>query len=59
MSLSLSSSLNGMQLAAISSRFRYVKCDGMAAKAVAAVEKGELKILPDIHVNTWYRYLRD
>lgn len=57
--MSLSSSLNGMQLAAISSRFRYVKCDGMAAKAVAAVEKGELKILPDIHVNTWYRYLRD
>ncbi|KAK8803838.1 hypothetical protein WA158_001532 [Blastocystis sp. Blastoise] len=35
----------------------YVKCDGMAEKAMKAVETGDLKILPEIHVATWNRWL--
>ncbi|CAJ0572580.1 unnamed protein product, partial [Mesorhabditis spiculigera] len=35
----------------------YVKCDGMAQKALHAVETGELKIVPDTHIATWKRWL--
>lgn len=37
----------------------YVNCDTMAANAVAAVRNGELKILPDFHEATWYRWLEN
>ncbi|VDM70836.1 unnamed protein product [Strongylus vulgaris] len=36
----------------------YVKCDEMAKRAVAAVESGELKLIPDYHVGTWNRWLQ-
>ncbi|RCN40666.1 valine--tRNA ligase [Ancylostoma caninum] len=36
----------------------YVKCDEMARRAVAAVESGELKLIPDYHVATWKRWLQ-
>ncbi|KAL6724591.1 hypothetical protein Aduo_019467 [Ancylostoma duodenale] len=36
----------------------YVKCDEMARRAVAAVESGELKLIPDYHVATWNRWLQ-
>lgn len=35
----------------------YVNCNSMAEKSLAAVEKGELKIVPDFHVATWNRWL--
>jgi len=35
----------------------YVNCDGMAKKATDAVRNGELKILPDDHEKTWFRWL--
>lgn len=31
----------------------WVKCDEMAAKAIEAVQTGELKIIPEMHVKTW------
>jgi valyl-tRNA synthetase len=37
----------------------YVNCDTMAANAVAAVRNGELKILPEFHEATWYRWLEN
>jgi valyl-tRNA synthetase len=40
-------------------RGRYVDCNTMAANAVAAVRNGELKILPDFHEATWYRWLEN
>ncbi|VDO96230.1 unnamed protein product [Heligmosomoides polygyrus] len=36
----------------------YVRCDEMARKAMAAVESGELKLIPDYHVATWNRWLQ-
>lgn len=36
----------------------YVKCDVMAQRAIEAVEKGDLKIIPDFHVATWNRWLQ-
>ncbi|RCN35896.1 valine--tRNA ligase [Ancylostoma caninum] len=36
----------------------YVKCEEMARRAVAAVESGELKLIPDYHVATWNRWLQ-
>ncbi|CAI4224013.1 unnamed protein product [Auanema sp. JU1783] len=36
----------------------YVKCDHMAAKAMKAVEDGELKIIPEFQVATWNRWLQ-
>ncbi|KAL6724590.1 hypothetical protein Aduo_019466 [Ancylostoma duodenale] len=36
----------------------YVKCDEMARRAIAAVETGELKLIPDYHVATWNRWLQ-
>eukprot|EP01084_Bolivina_argentea_P094136 169234_1 len=35
----------------------YVKCTDMAKRAVAAVENGELTIMPSFHVATWHRWL--
>ncbi|KAF2073308.1 hypothetical protein CYY_005385 [Polysphondylium violaceum] len=35
----------------------YVKCDGMAAKAVQAVRDGDLQIIPASHNATWFRWL--
>ena len=37
----------------------YVNCDSMAARAVAAVREGELKIVPNMHEATWYRWLEN
>ena len=37
----------------------YVDCKEMAARAVDAVKKGELVIMPKEHVNTWYRWLEN
>lgn len=37
----------------------WVKMDDMAAKAIDAVETGELKIIPDIHNKTWFSWLKD
>lgn len=37
----------------------YVDCTEMASRAVDAVKKGELEILPKEHVNTWYRWLEN
>jgi len=31
----------------------------MAARAVSAVRNGELKIVPDVHEATWYRWLEN
>ncbi|KHN87717.1 Valine--tRNA ligase [Toxocara canis] len=35
----------------------YVKCDVMAQRAIDAVAKGDLTIIPDHHVATWNRWL--
>ncbi|XP_044258532.1 valine--tRNA ligase [Tribolium madens] len=35
----------------------YVKCDEMAAKAVEAVNSGELKIIPEMHIKTWHYWM--
>lgn len=37
----------------------YVNCTTMAARAVDAVRTGELKILPEMHEATWYRWLEN
>uniref|UniRef100_A0A915Q346 valine--tRNA ligase n=1 Tax=Setaria digitata TaxID=48799 RepID=A0A915Q346_9BILA len=37
----------------------YVKCDQMAQRAIEAVEKGHLKIIPDFHVATWRKWLEN
>lgn len=37
----------------------YVDCADMAAKAVAAVEKKELKIIPESHTVVWYHWLKN
>jgi len=37
----------------------YVNCKPMAEKAVQAVRSGELKILPEFHKATWYRWLEN
>lgn len=34
----------------------YVNCKEMAERSVKAVEESELKILPDFHIDTWYKY---
>lgn len=36
---------------------RYVKCDGMAKRAVDAVKNKELRIEPPMHEKTWYQWL--
>jgi valyl-tRNA synthetase len=35
----------------------YVNCNSMAKKAADAVRNGELRIVPDFHEATWYRWL--
>ena len=37
----------------------YVNCTSMAQRAVDAVRNGQLKIVPDIHEATWYRWLEN
>lgn len=37
----------------------YVNCNSMAEKALSAVRNGELKILPEMHEATWYRWLEN
>ena len=35
----------------------YVKCDEMAQRAKEAVDGGQLKLIPDMHVKTWHRWM--
>eukprot|EP01006_Ploeotia_vitrea_P054475 TRINITY_DN67889_c8_g2_i1.p1 TRINITY_DN67889_c8_g2~~TRINITY_DN67889_c8_g2_i1.p1 ORF type:complete len:1124 (+),score=661.45 TRINITY_DN67889_c8_g2_i1:467-3838(+) len=37
----------------------WVATKGMAARAVDAVRKGDLKIIPESHHHTWYNFLED
>lgn len=37
----------------------YIRCDKMAADAIAAVKTGELKIIPDVHEKTWYHWMEN
>jgi valyl-tRNA synthetase len=37
----------------------YVDCKDMAARSVAAVRNGDLKIVPDSHEKTWYQWLEN
>jgi valyl-tRNA synthetase len=37
----------------------WVDCNDLAARAVKAVEDGELQILPEFHKATWYGWLRN
>jgi valyl-tRNA synthetase len=37
----------------------WMDCKELAAKAVAAVREGELKILPEFHHQTWYHWLEN
>ena len=37
----------------------YVNCSSMAERSIAAVRNGELKIVPDFHEATWYRWLEN
>lgn len=35
----------------------FVRCEGMAAKAIQAVEDGELEIIPQVYTKTWKNWL--
>ncbi|KAG5898092.1 hypothetical protein JTB14_001795 [Gonioctena quinquepunctata] len=35
----------------------YIKCGEMASNAVKAVETGELRIIPEMHVKTWHHWM--
>ncbi len=37
----------------------YVNCSSMAKRAVDAVRNGEMKIVPDMHEQTWYMWLEN
>lgn len=37
----------------------YVNCNSMAERAVKAVRGGDLKIVPEFHEQTWYRWLEN
>lgn len=37
----------------------YVNCSSMAARSVQAVRDGSLKIVPEMHEATWYRWLEN
>lgn len=37
----------------------YVDCNNMAARAVDAVRGGSLKLVPDMHEGTWFRWLEN
>ena len=36
---------------------RYVRCDEMAADAMAVVKSGELRIIPEAHEKTWFHWM--
>lgn len=38
---------------------RYVNCSEMAAKAIKAVDSGELELIPEIHKKTWYHWMNE
>ena len=38
---------------------RYVDCTSMAARSVAAVKEGRLKLIPAVHEQTWFHWLED
>lgn len=38
---------------------RYVKSSEMAAKAIKAVESGELELIPEIHKKTWNHWMNE
>nr|XP_023014024.1 valine--tRNA ligase [Leptinotarsa decemlineata] len=35
----------------------YIKCGEMASEAVKAVESGDLRIIPEMHVKTWHHWM--
>lgn len=37
----------------------YVSCQQMADDSVKAVREGELRIIPDFHIKTWYQWLEN
>jgi valyl-tRNA synthetase len=37
----------------------YVNCQSMAERSIAAVRNGDLKIVPEFHEQTWYRWLEN
>ena len=37
----------------------YVDCKDLAKRSIEAVEKGELKIIPEEHINTWNHWLKN
>jgi valyl-tRNA synthetase len=37
----------------------YVNCNSMAERSIAAVRNGDLKIVPDFHEATWFRWLEN
>lgn len=37
----------------------YVNCQSMAARSIEAVRSGALKIVPEMHESTWYRWLEN
>merc|ERR1719162_538843 len=37
----------------------WMNCKDLAARSVAAVREGELKILPEFHHGTWYHFLEN
>jgi valyl-tRNA synthetase len=37
----------------------YVNCQSMAERSIAAVRNGDLKIVPEMHEATWYRWLEN
>lgn len=39
--------------------YRYVNCKSMAERSIQAVRNGDLKILPEMHESTWYRWLEN
>nr|XP_033772878.1 valine--tRNA ligase isoform X1 [Geotrypetes seraphini]XP_033772879.1 valine--tRNA ligase isoform X1 [Geotrypetes seraphini]XP_033772880.1 valine--tRNA ligase isoform X1 [Geotrypetes seraphini] len=37
----------------------YVRCQDMAAQALEAVQKGQLRIVPDFHIKTWNSWMEN
>ncbi|KAJ0176412.1 hypothetical protein K1T71_007591 [Dendrolimus kikuchii] len=37
----------------------YIRCDKMAADAIAAAKTGELKIIPDVHEKIWFHWMEN
>ena len=38
---------------------RYVRCDEMAADAIAVVKSGQLRIIPEMHEKTWFHWMNN